>query len=85
MNTPDLRARLDQLEQHIQTAESHLKQKGLFSADHQVTAAELRTRYKMLSAKVQADVADAEAQGHHVTDLEKSLRQWLDSLEMEID
>lgn len=85
MKTSDLKARLDQLDQHIQTAEARLKQKGILSADHQVTAAALRARYKTLSAKVQADVAQAEAQGHHVRDLERSLRQWLDSLEIEFD
>lgn len=42
MATSDLHAKLDQLEQHIQAAQAHLKLKGLLSADHQVTAAELR-------------------------------------------
>lgn len=85
MTTPDLRSRLDQLERHIQTAKARLKRKNIFSADHQVNAAELAERYDALSRKVRDEVADLEAHGHHVSDLERSVRQWLDSLEMETD
>jgi hypothetical protein len=53
--------------------------------DHQVTAAPLRAWYKRLSAKVQVDVAQTDMPRHHVTDLEKSMHQWLVSLEMGID
>ncbi len=85
MNLLGLHAKLDQLQQHIQAAEQHLQKKNIFSADHQVKAAELRERYKVLERQVQAEVAENEAHGRHVTDLEQSVRQWLDSLEMEMD
>ena len=85
MPTQDLKSRLDVLEQHIGEAEKHLKDKDLFSPDHAQTASELRRRYEVLLRKVQDDVADAEAQGHHVSDLETSIRQWLDALELRMD
>ena len=84
MNMPNLRSRLDHLDEHIQTAESHLNGKDIFSAEHKVKAAELRARYEALSRKLEAEVADAEAQGAHVSDLDRSVRQWLDSLEMRV-
>lgn len=85
MPQPDLKTRLSELEAHINKAEARLRLKGLLSADHQATAAELRDRYKALTARLREEKADAEAHGHHVGDLELSVRQWLDSLEIEMD
>lgn len=85
MTMPDLHSRLDLLSQELQNAETKLKRKGMLSVDHEVTAAELRARHKALSQKLQAEVTQTEARGHHVSDLERSLRTWLDSLEIEMD
>lgn len=85
MPAQDLKSRLDMLEQHIKTAEKHLKDKDLFSPDHAQTASQLRRRYDVLSKKLHDDVANAEAQGHQVSDLETSIRQWLDALEFRMD
>ncbi len=85
MGTSNLKSRLNALENHIQKAEERLKLKGIFSADHQAKASELHERYKVLSQKLRAEVAEEEAHGHHVSGLEMSVRQWLDSLEIEMD
>ena len=84
MTSTDLQTRLDHLSKRIEAAEVDLKGTGTFSAGHQASTAELRTRYNALTKKVRVEVAEAEANGHHVTDLEQSVRQWLDSLEMEM-
>ena len=85
MADSDLKTRLSALEAHIDKAEARLKRKHLFSADHQATAAELKQRYKLLSERLQTEIKDAEARGYHVGDLEFSVRQWLDSLEIDMD
>jgi predicted nucleic acid-binding Zn-ribbon protein len=85
MDMSDLKSRLDALDRHIKEVEERLKLKGIFSADHQLKASELHERYRLLSQKLEEEVAAEEAQGHHVSDLELSLRQWLDSLEIDMD
>lgn len=85
MREPDMKSRLSQLGAHIDNAEARLKLKGLFSAEHQATAEELKHRYAALSMRVHDEIAETEARGHHVGLLEASVRQWLDSLELEID
>lgn len=81
----NLKTKLSELERHVDEAEARLRLKGMFSADHQATAAELKQRYALLSHRVQDDVTEAERHGHHVGDLEASVRQWLDSLEIDLD
>lgn len=85
MNKPDLKSRLDALSERIDRAEARMKLKSALHDGHAQTMSTLRQRYAALSEKVNAETADAEAHGHHVSDLERSVRQWLDSLEMEID
>ena len=71
LGNSNLQASLKQLEQHIQAAETHLRQKDLFSAGHETTAAELCERYQISNEKVQSGASDAEAHGHHVGALEQ--------------
>ncbi|WP_294608031.1 3-ketoacyl-ACP reductase [uncultured Roseovarius sp.] len=85
MEQADLKARLDALGRNIERAEERLKLKHLFSADHQIKASELRERYRVLCRKVQAEVAREEAHGRHVSNLERSLREWWDSFELDAD
>ncbi len=85
MGTSDLKSRLDELDHHIQKIENRLRLKNMFSASHKLKTSELHERYKALSQKLESEVAEQEAQGRHVSDLELSLRQWLDSLEIDMD
>jgi len=85
MTEADLKSRMNALSQKLEQAEARLKHKGLFAAYHQASAVELRDRYTALSQKLRAEIAGAEAHGHQVSALEASIRQWLDSLEIEMD
>lgn len=85
MSTQDLKSRLAALEQHINKAEKHLKERGLLSHDPALTASELRQRHEVLTRKLCEEVTDAEAHGHHVSDLESSLRQLFGDLELRMD
>lgn len=85
MTAPELKSRMEVLDQKIKHVEARLKLKGLLSADHQVTSAELRERFEVLSQKVQTEIANEEAHGHHVSALEASVRQYIDSLEIDVD
>lgn len=52
---------------------------------HGQTRAAMRQRYCVLSDRLREEVEAEVAQGHHVSALEKSVRQCLDSLEMTTD
>lgn len=75
MTDTELQQRLDALGQKIGAARTQVKQEH----DHQ-EARQLEERYRVLKQKVDEDVADAEAHGHHVTNLEKSVLGWIASL-----
>lgn len=85
MDQLELKTRLNALSDRIDDVEARLKFKSLLKDGHAKTVATLRQRYKALSKKVDAENAEAEAVGHHVGDLERSFRWWLDSLEMDVD
>lgn len=85
MATSELASRMDRLNAHLRAVEDRLKLKGLVSADHRIVAAQLRHRHEALCRKLREEIADAEAHGRHVSDLKQSVRQWLDSLEIEMD
>lgn len=74
----EMHQRLTALESRLTQAEARLKDH--IDHDHIATARELRDRYTALQAQVAAEELTAEAQGHHVTKLEHSLRMWLDNL-----
>jgi len=85
MAVSELKARMEMLQDQIQQAEHRLKLKGVFSADHKATSAELHDRHQLVSQMLQDEVEAEEAHGHHVGGLELSVRKWLDSLEIELD
>ncbi len=77
----DLHQRLTTLEARLAEAEAKLKSLTDGDPSHSATASDLRRRYGTLSRQVAAQEITAEAQGHHVTDLEHGLRMWLDRLD----
>ena len=81
METEDLHGRLEALGHKIHAAEERLREEKPPHRDaaHR-TAQELKERYAHLQARVNSEIADVEAQGHHVNDLERAVRQWLDSI-----
>ncbi|MFC4670223.1 3-ketoacyl-ACP reductase [Seohaeicola nanhaiensis] len=80
MDSHSLHDRLEALGQKIAAAEAKLRDRAPHGAA-QLTAQELKTSYQRLQARLNREIADTEAQGHHVTDLERSVRQWIDSLD----
>ena len=81
METVTLRDRLQALGHQIDTAEARLREEAHWRDDAaHLTAKELKDRYARLQARVNSEVADEEAQGHHVSTLERAVRQWLDSI-----
>jgi hypothetical protein len=81
MNHTEIHARLAALGQRLHEAEARLHPKRRTTADHQATNAELLERYNSLIAQVDRDDAATEKQGRHVSDLEHSVRLWLESLD----
>lgn len=83
MKETDIHSRLIALEAKINAAQHQLDVKRLSGADHKASIGKIRERYEILNNKVMNEVEDVEAHGHHVTDLEQSVRLWLDGLEMD--
>lgn len=80
MTDPDLHARLAALGSQLSKAEDHLKRTAPTDVGHVATNRELRARYAALTRQVETEDATAASHGHHVTDLEHSVRMWVDDL-----
>lgn len=82
MKTNDLHDRLDALGKKItHTRERMNREAHLFHDEMHLAGEELKERYHILQERLRGEVANAEAHGHHVSDLEKSVHQWLDSID----
>ena len=79
----NIHSRLSALEAKVNEAQHQLDVKGHLSTDHKTRIGEIRERYEILNNKVINEVKDAEAHGRHVTDLEQSIRLWLDGLDLD--
>lgn len=76
-----LHDRLEAVSRQIDSARDRLSKVQRWHDQHALTAKELRARYSAVRAKIDHDVDDEEAHGHHVGALEKSVRQWLHEIE----
>lgn len=85
MSDQDLKSRFPELESHINSLKGRLRLKGLVSADHQATAAELKTPHRLLSEQLHDEIEESETPGRHVRRPEASVRQWADRLDFDID
>ncbi len=65
------------------TASKHTKNR--WHDGHAATNAELSERYQDIKSRVDEDVEHEEALGDHVSDLEYSLREWLEDLNYSTD
>lgn len=82
MKSKDLHTRLERLGETISKTRKRMKREAhLFHDEMHLTADELKERYHALQDRLRGEVADAEAHGRHVSNLEKSVRQWLDSID----
>jgi hypothetical protein len=82
MTDPDLNQKLDALGAKLAAARAHLQQEAeLFHEIDHLTGRQLQERYELLKAKLDEDVGELEAQGLHVTNFEKSVLGWIESLD----
>ena len=61
-----------------------LKAEASWNDGHRLTSGELDARYRFLKSQLNSELKDAETHGHHVSNLETSVREWVDSLELKI-
>ncbi|QFT59382.1 hypothetical protein FIU94_11155 [Sulfitobacter sp. THAF37] len=82
MTDDTLHERLETLGTKIHAAEARLREEAHLHHDSMhLTAKELRDRYNRLQARLNGDIADAEAHGQRISNLERSVRQWIDSFD----
>ncbi|MBN8292136.1 3-ketoacyl-ACP reductase [Rhodobacter sp. NTK016B] len=82
MENDTLHDRLQALGQKIHNAEEKLREQAHWHHDSaHLTAKELKERYARLQARLNGEFADAEAHGRHVSDLERSVQQWVESFD----
>ncbi|MEO9576752.1 MAG: 3-ketoacyl-ACP reductase [Roseobacter sp.] len=78
-----LHQRLDELSNRLSQTRAHLEEKKLWNSGHHLTAGQLEARYVFLKKQIDHEAQDAEAHGRHVSDLERSVREWIGGLEIE--
>lgn len=80
-----LHSRLDALAAKLKevTASKHAKEH--WHDGHAATNAELSERYQNIKSRIDEDVEHEEVLGNHVSDLEYSLREWLEDLNYSTD
>ncbi len=79
MQETDLHTRLEELGRKIEETSARIKRENHLMRDHHLTGIELKDRYRLLQKRLNEEVANEEAHGHHVESLEKSIREWMRS------
>lgn len=82
MTKDDLRARLSALSLRISEAQKRLRDQRKWSNVHRLTSGELQARHEFLQSELDDEIQELETHGHHVSMLEASIREWIDSLEL---
>ncbi|MCF2906503.1 hypothetical protein L0666_16035 [Octadecabacter sp. CECT 8868] len=80
-----LRERLDALSAKLKEVTASKHAKNRWHDGHTATNAELSKRYHDIKSRVDEDVEHEDALGNHVSDLEYSLREWLEDLNYSTD
>lgn len=81
----DISQRLDVLAKKIAVAKAHIDQeRGPFTSQDRQKAEQIEARYQILKQKLDDDVANAEAHGHHVSTFEKTVMDWINSLDSDL-
>lgn len=75
-----LRTKLDDIDSKIKAMRERLQLKNLFDKDRGATLDDLSKRYALLAGELDEEVADLEAHGRHVGDLEKALLRFVNSV-----
>ncbi len=82
MTSNELHARLDALAGKIESAKTELETRHGWNDGHRLSAGELEARYRFLKSQLDEEVSSLEAHGEHVSNLEVSVRKWLDGLSL---
>ena len=81
MEPQNLHSRLEALNAKLDTAEARLAKQAHLKRNHQhLTAQELRDQYQTLQSTLNEEAATEASHGHHVTNLERSVRQLIDNI-----
>lgn len=82
MTSEDIHARLNGIEQQIDTIRHRLELKGIMNADHKVTENELRERVQLLRKRLERQEEHTGA--HKEADaLDLALNRWVDGTDLE--
>ena len=76
----NLDERMQELGRKIDEAHEKIRLQHVLFEEHGPTAADLRKRYELLRKRSADEVAEDESHGHHVTELERSFRAWMDRI-----
>lgn len=80
MARKDLHDRLEAVSGKIAEAKRELEQHSRWNDGHRLDAGELEARYRYLRSELDEEIEDLEAHGERVSNLEVSVRKWLDRL-----
>jgi len=83
MINTELKSRLDDLGKKIEQKKKELQQHGIFSKEHQLTQEELDARYEKLKLQLDQELNTPEESDHHVSELEKVILNWVNSLDLD--
>ena len=76
----ELDQRMRDLGQKLNAAQEKIRLQHVLFQEHGTTAADLKKRYELLQKRLADEVAEDENHGHHVTELERSFRAWMDRI-----
>lgn len=82
VETGPLKYRLAGIERRILESQDALAFKAGLSDGHRPSSSEILRRYMMLKTMTDDEIAEAEAQGRHVSDLERDLVDWINALDL---
>lgn len=74
--------RLKNISDRIQEKRAELEQRGIFDKAHQLTQQDLEKRARILEKELEDEVAHLET-GEKVSDLERRLLNWVNSLDLD--
>jgi chromosome segregation ATPase len=83
MTNDELKARLNDLGNRIEKNKKELQLHGIFGKEHQLTQEELDARYKKLKMQLDQEVETLETANHHVNEFEKTILNWVNSLDLD--
>lgn len=82
MPREELDVRLKNISERIRTKRAELEQRGIFDKSHELTQQDLEKRAQILEKELEEEVAHSET-GEKVTKLERSLLNWVNSLDID--